>query len=255
MRKEPRMNLRCLSVVVIGLLSLAASSWAVAQEESSRTPVLDHFKVYAVKPQAMQDRVEVQGQFDREKRPVTLVALTYLANPVSKSGEQLVDRNAHLAWYSIRSTAREPKRRVILRNQFGEQELVLGPSVMLAVPTQKMEQGSALPKKLDHFVCYRVLEGKEIAKAVSLDDQLDRQRSVRVNRPLFFCVPVAKMHEDHVFKVLNPRVHLAVYEITPKAYDLRKTLANQFGRREVTLLKSEMLAVPSEKLRWNEVKE
>lgn len=249
------MNLRCLSVVGIGVVSLAVSSWALAQEDTSRAPILDHFKVYAVKSQSVQGRVEVQGQFDKEKRPVTLVALTYLANPVSKNGAQLVDKNAHLAWYSIRSTIREPKRRVTLRNQFGEQELVLGPSLMLAVPTEKVEQGSALPKKLDHFVCYRVLEGKEIAKAVSLVDQLDRQRSVRVNRPLFFCVPVTKTHEEHVFKIQNPRMHLAVYEITPKVYDLRKTLANQFGKREVTLLKSEMLAVPSEKLRWSEEKE
>ncbi len=111
------------------------------------------------------------------------------------------------------------------------------------------------PKTLDHYKCYQVLDGKEINKTVSLDDQFDRQQSVRVLRPIYFCVPVTKTHGRRVYEIQNPGVHLAVYGIASKNYQLKATLANQFGRRDVVVVKSQFLAVPSEKLRWNEERE
>jgi len=67
-------------------------------------------------------------------------------------------------------------------------------------------------------------------------------------------VPVVKRHDGKITEIQNPRDHLTVYRITPKAYELKRTLKNQFGKWEVVVTRSVMLAVPSQKLKWTELK-
>jgi hypothetical protein len=248
------MKTRFLSVITICAASLMLTSSLYAQRGLEFQ--LDHFKVYAVKsqPASITAKILLRGQFDKEPRSTSLGPLTYLANPVSKNGSKLIDKNAHLAWHTIKGGT-EPKRSVTLENQFGKGQVLLGEAVYLAVPTEKVEKESALPKKLDHFKCYNVLEGKPLDKEVSLDDQFDKQRAVKVLKPVLFCVPVMKVYGKQTTEIQNPRDHLIVYDVAPKKYELtKKDLKNQFGKWSVSVTESKMLAVPSKKLEWSEVK-
>ena len=81
---------------------------------------LDYFKVYDVEDRPADGAVQPRGQFDRRAMRMDLALLDFFANPVSKNGEPLYDKNAHLTWYRGRQ-ASEPTRRVVLENQFGKQ--------------------------------------------------------------------------------------------------------------------------------------
>src|SRR6267143_1296695 len=65
---------------------------------------IDHFKVYDAKDIAIPEgrRVELQGQFDDALKPSVLVALTHFANPVSKNGAAILDKDAHFTWYKLK---------------------------------------------------------------------------------------------------------------------------------------------------------
>ncbi len=93
-----------------------------------------------------------------------------------------------------------------------------------------------------------MLEGKLIDKTVVLTDQVDRQNKVEVEKPVFFCVPVAKSYGGKVTGVVNPKAHLTFYTITPKIYRVPKASRDQFGKRKLLLATSVFLGVPTEKL-------
>jgi hypothetical protein len=244
------MSLRKFPIAVAGLgLLLCLSTSATAADFR-----LDHFKVYVVKETPVEHVVAFKGQFDREPTKVALRAITNFANPVSKNGEGILDKNAHLTWYLFKTERENPKRVVLFENQFGRQKVIIGQPRWLLVPTQKLEEGSEFPRRLDHYVGYEVLEGKSIGKAVSLEDQFGAEKESAVRLPKVFCVPVEKTHGDRVSKIINERNHLAVYDITPREHEVRIKTKDQFDDRIVAVLKSVWLCVPSAKIEYEEIK-
>ena len=210
---------------------------------------LDYFKFYDVANQRINRDVLVQGQFDEEPEVIELVYLNLFANPVSKNGEEIFDKHAHLTWYNVFDPIPEPTRTVVFDNQFGTQKVLIGRTIALLAPAQKYEHGSEFPKRLDHFKVYLVLRSEPVGKEVKLEDQFGGDETV-VHYPVAFAVPVRKQHWRRTFDINNEDAHLALYRITPR-YEERSVLArDQFGRHRIHVYRSILLAAPSKKVEW-----
>ena len=210
---------------------------------------LDCFKIYDVVDNRVEHWVTLQGQFDEEPEKAELLLMSHFANPASKGREEMYDPNAHLAWYWLHQPMPEPMRVVVVENQFGVTELVIGRPGALLAPAQKRERGSHLPEKLDHFKVYWVLRGEPLEKRVELQDQFGGEVET-VLYPIAFGVPVQKEHQGRVSHINNDRAHLLIHRIAPRPVRQGKIVRDQFGRRYVTFLQSVGLAVPSVKLKW-----
>ena len=221
----------------------------------SKTLGVDHFRAYDLVAQAVDYEVGLRGQFDRELRKHRLVSLEHFSNPVDKNHEGRFEDFAHLNWYTLDpATTSEPARSVSLVNQFGKQELVLGDPEILLVPTEKFEKGSRLSETLDHFKCYRVTEGvTPSAASLHLEDQFLTSSRVRLEMPLFFCVPVAKRYVHGLEPIRNEKTHLTIYRISAREHSTRRKVRDQFDDYGLTMLSTAMLAVPSLKLSWREL--
>lgn len=222
--------------------------------DDSKSLELDHFRAYDLVAQAVDYEVALRGQFDRKgAKKHRLVSLEHFSNPVDKNHEGRYNRHAHLNWYSLDpATATEPTRTVTLANQFGKQVLTIGDGALLLVPCEKIEPGSRLARRLDHFKCYRVLEGSTpAAGAMGLKDQFLTSSRVRLEAPLFFCVPVAKTYRGNTEPLHNAKTHLTIYRISPREHSTRREVHDQFDEYKLTMLSTAMLAVPSRKLDWD----
>ncbi|HUD89178.1 MAG TPA: hypothetical protein VMR17_22215 [Xanthobacteraceae bacterium] len=223
----------------------------------------NHFKIWKVTTKTAGRGVTLRGQFDKLNQDAVLQTVEWLANPVKKNDEAVGDPKQHLVGYSLK-TAPAPKRWVILSNQFHkpkDQTLWhLGDLAALLVPASKVYQGDAPqpPTDLDHYACYVVEQPQAFAQGVVLEDQFDvrlkRLEKIAKLEPAFFGVPVSKNGE----KLINVDMHLALYDIAPKADSgkppIKVITRDQFGVLELTVEESLMLAVPSEKLKWAEGK-
>lgn len=216
----------------------------------------DHFKVYLAKglTPIKEFQVKLKDQFDKQPLSATVFNVNFFANPVSKNEGKINDANAHLTWYQIRQIAVQP-RSVEFQNQFGRQQCELGEADYLLVPTQKMEPGSAMPKKLNHFKAYKVLNSDDLNRQVILVDQFDKKlqqkESAVVSKLLYFCTPVEKNNEP----IFDKENHLAVYlikSIGSEHLPLNILIKNQFETDSLRVEKSYMLAVPSKKLSYKE---
>ena len=213
---------------------------------------LDHFKFYDVANQRVGVRVRLQGQFDKEPEVCELTYVNLFANPVSKNGEAIYDKNAHLTWYDLYDPAPDPVRSVVVENQFAKkQPIYTGRACALLVPTHKVEKGSAFPERLDHFKVYQVLRGRDVEPKVKLKDQFGSDNP-EVYTPSFFAVPVTKWADKNVFKIQNERAHLLLYRIDPGPVDKTILTADQFGKRHLRVFRSVLLGVPSLKKSWKE---
>lgn len=213
---------------------------------------LDYFKIYDVGDYKVDYQVRLQGQFDEEPQDAELTLLSYFANPVSKNGEPIYNRNAHLTWYRLYSQIPEPTRNVMVENQFGQQKIIIGKSPALLAPARKQERGSQFPVDLDHFKLYWVLEGEPVNQGVELKDQFSGEEA-KVFYPLFFGVPVQKEYQGNVSPIHNKKAHLLIYKITPRSLQQARAVRDQFGMRYLFFLRSVLLAVPGIKPEWEEL--
>ncbi len=212
---------------------------------------LDYFKVYDVENRPVKGGITLRGQFDHLPQRMELALLDLFANVASKNQQPLYDKYAHLAWYRGTQPS-EPMRRVILENQFGKFEIVIGGGFGLLVPTEKIERGSALSKTLDHYKVYRVADAGQFPTAVtlSLKDQFGVEE-VRLGPPRFFAVPVIKKHGTKEYPIINKQAHLLIFSITPKGIKKQLKVRNQFTNGlGILAVASIMLAVPSLKREW-----
>jgi len=220
---------------------------------TARDLKLDYFKFYDVENRDAAADVTLRGQFDKRPQRMQLRLLDFFANPVSKNREPLYDRNAHLTWYRGVQPA-EPIRHAVIENQLGQFEIRTGTGYGLLVPTQKIEEGSAFPKELDHFKVYRLAEVIQPPNiALSLRDQFGSDE-VKLNYPLYFAVPVVKRYGEKTCDIQNERAHLLIFSITNK--ELAKTIKvrNQFTRStSLRVVRSLMLGVPSVKQEWKQL--
>lgn len=214
---------------------------------------LDYFKIYDVADRDAQADVLLQGQFDKRAQRMRLALLDFFGNPVSKNGQPIYDKNAHLSWYRGLQ-APEPMRRVVVENQFGKFDIRTGTGYGLLVPSQKVEAGSAFPKALDHYKVYRLVDVEQMpAVRLKLRDQFGSDE-VALRPPMYFAVPVVKTIGEKKYPIQNPRAHLLIFGMTPRDTGKRIIVKNQFARGvSVSVVRSLMLAAPSLKLEWKPV--
>ena len=213
---------------------------------------LDYFKFYDVGNQDAGYVVGLQGQFDKAPEKVRLNYLNLFANPASKNGEPIYDKNAHFNWYDLYDPVPDPTRKVAYENQFGRQTLITGRSYALLAPAQKREKGSVFPEKLDHYKVYRVLQGEPVNKAVKLEDQFGGTEA-KIYYPAFFAVPVKKWSEGKTFGINNERAHMVLYKIYPDSVEKPIVVRDQFMPRQLFVVRGILLGAPSVKLDWKEI--
>ncbi|HEX6904226.1 MAG TPA: hypothetical protein VF789_31240 [Thermoanaerobaculia bacterium] len=215
---------------------------------------LDHFQVYTVQQVDVSFAVRLTDQFDPAAKKGQVVAITHFSNATRKvHGSTQVgikDTNAHLTWYTLKQAQAEPRRTVRFRNQFGQHSVDIRDPRFLLVPTHKTSHaGSQFPKNLDHYKCYEVItvNTAPTLPVVKLGDQFG-SRTGQVGKPLFFCTPVRKQRSDEKPpELFDAKTHLAIYALPamPRAVSIKTR--DQFGPRQLNVLRSVMLAVPTEK--------
>jgi hypothetical protein len=264
---------RTLTFVVCSLLTVVGH--AIAQPAPGPQN-LDHFNCYFAPGPVQQVVLSLQDQFDIGVTETVRDLRTYqLCNPVEKTlpgGQVTPIQHAldHLIMYVINPQRNTP-RVVLVRNQFGDQYLRVGNSVILAVPSGKSVQTSPtalptrppIPTDLDHFKCY-VATGASLDKLVSLKDQFQTE-VVKILHPYLFCNPVRKtvglpgasaLGTTTTTPINNPTAHLTCYTTTPKPFQATVFYNNQFVLPtgpvpSLAVSQSEILCVPSFKLRWS----
>jgi hypothetical protein len=210
---------------------------------------VDHFKCYLPSEATPVPPAPVR-LLDQFGPSMTVVGNIFrLCNPTRKfhNGQVTPIRTPdnHL---TLHQTSPEPvvHRRVKIRNQFGEQQLITHDARILAVPTQKKPHGP--PAGLSHFSCYAA-EGQPVAAPVALQDQFFASKH-RIGRPLLFCNPVQKGHNGVITPIANPNDHLTCYGMTRVAYSRAVEIRNQFGEFKLETSYADMACVPTQKLAW-----
>jgi hypothetical protein len=253
----PRRIGRRIYVIAIatGLLVSALGAGTTPAAAQGPQDVLSHFLCYQgtfpdFDPVA---GVRLDDQFATTHETM-VIGPRLLCNPVRKtrrSGEvtRIVDRRQHLKAYAIGPLDVVGTREIIDRNQFGrEQRLTISrePSRLL-VPTRKAPHDP--PEGLDHFLCYKVLEGRAADRAVALKDQFGSFRT-RVGRPKLHCNPADKHHlPAPPVTIEHEFAHLLCYGIERHRLDppIGRRTDNQFERARVRSEVAVMLCVPSRK--------
>ena len=210
---------------------------------------LDYFNFYDVANQQAGYIVGLQGQFDKQPEQAQLTYLNFFANPASKNGEPMVDKNAHLTFYNIYDPTPDPTRVVVYEDQFGKHEIYTGRSYGLLVPTQKKFPGSEFPKNLDHYKVYQVLHAEPVMKKVTVEDQFGKT-DTQVYMARLFAVPVRKMYQGQSYGINNPDTHLALYQVYPNMMEKTIVTRDQFSQRYQQIFRSVLLGAPCKKLEW-----
>ncbi len=248
-----RSRLRTLILLPVLGLALAGCGKLVDHPRQVPPKVLDHFKFYQVDVNIRPGRTPVMlnGQFDNGFRPHIVTQLTHFGNPVSKNDEGIVDKFAHLSWYDLEPTV-EARKTARVVNQFGGDMISVQVSTGLLAPAEKIEPGSQFPQGLNHFKLYKIDYFRDFKpRVVTLYDQFDKKPiTVRLIKPKFFAVPVAKKHGKKAFPMVknaNDRDHLVVYEFAPVLYEVERTVNDQFQGGDLRNFRARYLAVPTAK--------
>jgi hypothetical protein len=216
---------------------------------------LDYFQIYDAANQWVRERVLLKDQFDEEPEKGQIVFLDWWANPASKNDEEIFDKRAHFTGYYLYQSIPDPTRLVYLENQFGEQKIIIGRAGRLLVPAAKRtREGTLYSRELSHYKVYQVLEGEPLRREVKLEDQFGKAE-VPVLYPYGFAAPAEKMHEGKHYPIHNEKAHLVLYRIGPRRMRKGITVGDQFGRYYLGVYLPILLAVPSIKHEWKELKD
>jgi len=112
--------------------------------------------------------------------------------------------------------------------------------------------GCTQPKILDHFKCYAV-EGEMASppEVMQLKDQFHIEDNVRVARVRYFCNPVSKVIRGAAHGARAEEDHLTCYVIEPQAqFQAEVETRNQFGEARLVTRNSELLCVPTQKVKF-----
>ena len=125
-------------------------------------------------------------------------------------------------------------------------------STGLLAPAKKIEPYQQFPKGLNHFKLYSVEKFRKFKpRVVTLKDQFDKKPiKVKLIKPVFLAVPVAKKHAGEYFPKLdnaNSKNHLVLYRYEPVKYNVKRSVNDQFQGGDLRNFEARYLAVPSAK--------
>jgi hypothetical protein len=215
---------------------------------------LGHFTCYEVdyeKAPYIGEEVQLVDQFGAIN--ATVGKALRFGNPAWKWYEEvetpISDDDHHFAFYQLELEEAPQGWQVTVDNQFGTQELTVYGPVALAVPTTKEDYDP--PVCLDHFLIYDAF-GPPTEVAVELTDQFT-QESVLVYKPIGFANPVQKtiINTGEVTEI-ELGEYLVFYEIDVVPFEKQVQIDNQFGPQTLDLIELDGLAVPSQKLAWEQ---
>jgi hypothetical protein len=192
------------------------------------------FKCYRVKEPGRRtfrrQDVTLLDQFDDSSSSATVLAPYELCAPASKDEEPVTDEDSHLLCYKIRSWAPRVARFVTDTDQFGDENLRVGPAVELCLPAIKNDEGTA---DENHFQCYQARPSRGIPLPfpirVELEDQFET-KDTDLLRTSLHCNPVDKNGGG----IPYPSRHLKCYNIQDASEQdpfpgERVTTSDQFG--------------------------
>jgi hypothetical protein len=220
----------------------------------------DHFKFYTVDAETapiVEKDVQLVDQFGNFT--ATVRNASYFGNPAEKvhgdTVSPLSDGNRHFTLYDLELEGEPQSWKVMVNNQFQDDvELtVIGP-VKLAVPTKK--EGHEQPDCLNHYLLYEAY-GPVVNDEVFLKDQFTDEEVVAVvYEPYYFANPAQKTVIDSLdvtdIEDRDPHGHLVFYSIDGDSIERRVQIENQFGPGTLDLQYPELLAVPSQKIFWEQ---
>jgi len=223
---------------------------------SQTAPANNHFKCYDTEGKQVADpAVLLRDQFDPAgalKETKVFKAIRF-CNPAAKTTEDgfvtpIADPFLHLTLYLTAPTELAPTRRVVVRNQFGQQRLHVYSPIILAVPTRKNDMPAS--NNNDHYKCYSA-SGRSLRLGVELEDQFTEgdPQPARVFRPRLFCNPTEKRHGTVIAPIQNPQNHLLCYTMQTKDLSAEARVANQFETEPLTFARPDLLCVPTAKIR------
>jgi len=223
----------------------------------------DHYKFYTVEGEAapVDKSVQLVDQFGTFN--ATVGEAYWFGNPVEKVHGDMVtpisDPDRHYTIYDLDyEEGWEPQSwQVTVKNQFGEnQELTVQGPFYLAVPTQKEDH--EMVECLDHLLVYDVIQStgwlEEPIAVVELNDQFLDEPVVPVWDPAYFANPVQKtiVENGDVTEIEKDDEHYVFYYIEAEPVEKSVQILNQFGNQTLDLTYSECLAVPSQKIDWEQ---
>jgi hypothetical protein len=197
------------------------------------------------------------GGFVPNISPVVVVH----CNPVAKTlptGQvfPITNPNAHLACFPITPQTPQPTPLVQVANQFGTATLQPGQPNLLCLPSWKSLTGPPgkrprTPPGLNHFTCYPVqqVSGQYTPPPVMLQDEFAKAPvPAQVNPvPVELCLPTEKIVGTHVFRIINPAMHLLCFPVSPTPIVPKVWDENQFGTSVVSIRATNWLCPPSTK--------
>ncbi len=214
----------------------------LGQTTPATAQVSDHYLSYSVEPRTLGVPVLVGDQFIPELQ-VGVMVYERLLNPVMQDNVPMIDPTAHLDWWRV-----EPPvpvgRHIAVTNKFGQFEWDVHHLEFLLAPSRKNQPGPP-PENINHFLCYRA-SGPRPDVTVRLEDQF-RQITAVVGEPEFFCNPCRKNHDGRIYPIVDPDVHLAVYQVLTPPFTATVFTEDQFGIFQNLVLGApvEYLFVPS----------
>jgi hypothetical protein len=243
-------------VLILALAGAAVAASAGSSASGGSGPAasalsfrIDHFLCYRVDPTSKQTqhKVVLRDQFGTRKG--VAFPLRSLCNPVRKNATGTRHPRAHLACYGLKSATAFRTRKVSVTNQLDRAMfLAVTAPQRLCLPTGKSLKPTsfpAIPKGLDHFLCYPVKPLKPaVPHSVKLKDQFG-SFAARTLVPAELCNPVSKNRRA----ILNRRDHLVCYTLTPNTgfKPRRVVITNQFGKQTLVASATSALCVPSVK--------
>src|SRR3990172_1829200 len=211
----------------------------------------NHYKTWRIEPvtPAPTNNLLVKDQFMTDT--LQTFKEEYLSNPVrkivtkpdvTKDTFDIVDPDDHLTWYL--AVGRDTLLTVEYVNQFESTAVVIDSVRFLLVPTQKLPHPTY--DSFDHYKAYRIRNPQLFNLPVQLQDQFDLTPELITSlTPRYFLTPAQKDLEP----VYDLTIHYVAYQIDPmSASTEQRTLIDQFGSRDVMVLASEMILVPTRKL-------
>ncbi|HEX7155303.1 MAG TPA: hypothetical protein VF618_27805 [Thermoanaerobaculia bacterium] len=224
------------------------------QRQNAPETCNDHYLFWKVRETGVDFKVKLQTAADQAPFDTALLQIEYLGNPARKTREgrepeDVHHPSLHLLAYKLGIQREAPERSVFVSNQFGQgQQWQLGNSQYLLMPARKAkgdepDPTSPPPPRVDHFLCFRVVEGQAIEETFAVRDQFGEYRFVYL-KPILFGYPVSKNDEGTV----HPDVYQAIYEVTevvrPPAHVGVRTL-DQLGKLALNAVETAWFGVPS----------
>jgi len=219
-------------------------------------PLAANFKCYKAK-------LELGTPFQRKALPLVdqfgansgvIVAPFEFCNPVDKNGEGIADPESHLMCYKMTSRRRVSER-VVDRDQFGDETLVLASAASLCLPAIKNGQGDLddLQSRANHYQCYRARTDSGTdpisPQDLVLSDQFGSEVEHTTQQTSLHCNPLIEKGTEQV--LVDPDAHLKCYDITAgsssPAIPPHVTVEDQFGEKNLVIGEAIHLCEPAVK--------